>query len=74
MASAKHKYLTTIQVLSLSLHFTEASENIMNYLVNIEEKLKSDIPEELKMKIYEENQKAKVRKILYNTEILPVNL
>ena len=64
MASAKHKYLTTIQVLSLSLHFTEASENIMNYLVNIEEKLKSAIPEELKTKNYEENQKAKVRRIL----------
>eukprot|EP00111_Clytia_hemisphaerica_P004722 TCONS_00013567-protein len=47
------------QVLSLSLHFTEASENIMNYLVNIEEKLKSDIPDELKAKIHEENQKAK---------------
>ena len=48
------------QILSLSLHFTEASENILNYLGNIEEKLKSDIPDDVKVKIQEENSKAKV--------------
>jgi len=47
-------------VLSLSLHFTEASEQILFYLQNIEEKLKSDIPNEVKEKIQKGNEKAKV--------------
>ena len=51
------------QVLSLSLHFTEASEHVLTYLQNIEEKLKSDIPDDVKEKIQQENEKAKVRSI-----------
>ena len=48
------------QVLSLSLHFTEASQGIIAYVETIEEKLKSDIPDDVKEKIQEENRKAKV--------------
>ena len=63
------------QILSLSLHFTQASENILSYLNNIEEKLKSNIPEDVKEKIQEENEKAKVGiKLLSSSLLIQITL
>lgn len=48
------------QVLSLSLHYMEASDGIVNYLQKTESKLKGDIPDSVREKIKKENERAKV--------------
>ena len=47
-------------MLSLSLHYIEASDQIVDYLAKTEEKLKGDMPESVRDKIKEENKKARV--------------